>query len=561
MYCKYLTLIEVVLVSNPEESKAARHERIKGEKNPWEMLPEIYAYAPKGIDAVPEEDFNTRLRWWGLYPQGDGEGVKGGTDPYFMLRIRIPGGILTSTQFRLIGSISERFARGTADVTVRQNIQLHWLRIEDIPEIFQTLFEAGLTSMGACGDDTRNITTCPVSDLDPDPSNNLSDLVLKVTKELNGNPLFYNLPRKFKITLSGCATQCTYPEINDIGITPVIHGDGRKGFKIQVAGGLSTRPHFAVPLNVFLGRDQIVPVVRGVACLFRDREELRQKRERARLKFLFLDHGWDRNRFEEELRGYIDFPLEPWVPIEEGVHPAHTVRDHMGFFSQVGRERLHYVGLPINQGSLNPELFKRISELSESCGDGHIRLTPQQNVVMTGISYRKIEELKDAMTVLGIPLDSHSFLSRTVSCTGKTYCRLALVETKSFARSMAETLDRKYPTPTRPINIHVTGCPNDCGQQRIAEIGLQGGQFKDSEGTLRDGFDLFLGGQTGTVKAFNSRVGIRLDADHATKAISDLIEIFESESEEEEDFRSFVLRIGTNTLKERIAPKKPASKT
>lgn len=537
---------------NSEESKAARHERIKSEKNPWDMLSEIYDYARKGIGAIPEDDFNIRLRWWGLYPQGDGKGVKGGTDPYFMLRIRIPGGILTSRQFRVIGQLSDTFAQGTADITVRQNIQLHWLRIEDIPDVFQSLFEAGLTSMGACGDDTRNITTCPISNFDPDPSNSLSDLVFGITKELNGNPLFYNLPRKFKITLSGCESQCTYPEINDIGITPVLHLDGRKGFQIQVAGGLSTRPHFAVPLHVFLSRDQIIPMVRGVASLFRDREELRQKRERARLKFLFLDHGWDHARFENELQKYLDFRLESWTPsVQDGLH-AHTVRDHVGIFPQFGGEDLHYAGLPINQGSLNPLLFQRIADLSETYGNGNVRLTPQQNLLLSGIPSGKLPSFRDAMSEAGISPDPHSFLSRTVSCTGKTYCRLALVETKSFARALSETLDRRHPSPSRPINVHVTGCPNDCGQQRIAEIGLQGGQFKDVDGQLRDGFDLFLGGQTGSSKAFNSRVGIRLDAGQAGESISRLIEFFETESEEEESFRSFVLRIGTNVLKARL---------
>ncbi len=539
-------------MSIPEESKTARHERIKGAKNPWEMLPEILAYAAQGFSAVPEEDFNVRLRWWGLYPQGDGTGSKGGVDPYFMLRLRIPGGRLTTGQFRLIGSLSERFARGTADITVRQNIQFHWVPVEKLPDVFRELFDAGLTSMGACGDDTRNITTCPISGLDPDSENDFSELVETATRELNGNPLFYNLPRKFKITLCGCKSECTYPEINDVGITPVLHEDGRKGFRIQVGGGLSTRPHFAVPLHVFLSREQIIPVLRGIASLFRDREELRQKRERARLKFLFLEHGWDRERFERELSRYLDFSPEPWVP-RESLRPSQAIRDHVGFFPQKGEGERFILGLSINQGILNPDLIDKLSTLSERYGEGEVRLTPQQNLLIPGIPLHFIETVQTLLEDWGISSDGNNYLSRTVSCTGKTYCRLALVETKEWARTVAEKLDQRFPSPKKPINIHVTGCPNDCGQQRIAEIGLQGVQFKGSSGILEDGFDLFLGGQTGTQKSFNTRTGIRLGHEEVPVLLAQILEGFEENAEEEESFREYVERVGVKKIRESCA--------
>ncbi|MHB1606140.1 MAG: nitrite/sulfite reductase [Leptospirales bacterium] len=536
-------------MSTTEESKTARHERIKGARNPWEMLPEILGYAAHGFSAVPEEDFNVRLRWWGLYPQGDGAGAKGGVDPFFMLRLRIPGGRLTTSQFRLIGNLSERFARGTADITVRQNIQFHWIPAENLPEVFQNLFEVGLTSMGACGDDTRNITTCPISGLDPDPDNDFSDLVEAATRELNGNPLFYNLPRKFKITLSGCSSECTYPEINDVGITPVRHEDGRKGFRIQVGGGLSTRPHFAVPLNVFLTREQIIPVLAGIASLFRDREELRQKRERARLKFLFLEHGWDRERFERELAHYLDFTLEPWT-FQESPRPSRMVRDHVGFFPQKGEEEKVVLGLPINQGVLSPDLIAKLSNLAEQFGSGEIRLTPQQNLLIPGIPDRSIKTVQSLLDEWKVSSDGNNYLSRTVSCTGKTYCRLALVETKEWSRNVAERLDQLFPAPQKPVNIHVTGCPNDCGQQRIAEIGLQGVQFKGSNGILEDGFDLFLGGQTGTQKSFNTRSGIRVGHEEAPLLLAQILEGFEENGEEEETFKGYIDRIGVKKIRE-----------
>ena len=537
-------------MSQPEETKTARHERIKGARNPWEMLPKILDYARQGFGAIPEEEFNIRLRWWGLYPQGDGAGTKGGVDPFFMLRIRIPGGRLTSGQFRKIGQISRKHARGTADVTVRQNIQLHWIPAEALPEIFSQLSSEGLTSMGACGDDTRNITTCPMSGLDPHPENNFSDLVEEATRALNGNPVFYNLPRKFKITLCGCPSECTYPEINDVGITPVRHPDGRSGFSVQVGGGLSTRPHFAVRLHFFLTREQIVPLLVGIASLFRDQDGLRQKRERARLKFLFLEHGWDRERFERELSRYLEFLPEAWVP-EQPFRAPQMVRDHTGFQKQKGENRF-VLGIPLNQGVLSPDLVDRIAWLSETYGDSEIRLTPQQNLLVPGISGQKIEEVSGFLQEWGLPPDGNNYLSRTVSCTGKTFCRLALVETKDWSRTLAGELDQLYPHPRKPINIHVTGCPNDCGQQRIAEIGLQGVQFKGADGLVRDGFDLFLGGQTGTLKSFNTRTGIRIGQDQAPALLYRLIGLYEDSPEEEESFRDFVLRQGIENLRDRL---------
>ncbi|MHB1286848.1 MAG: nitrite/sulfite reductase [Leptospirales bacterium] len=536
-------------MSVPEESKTARHERIKGSRNPWEMLPEILEYASGGFAAVPEEDFNVRLRWWGLYPQGDGTGVKGSVDPFFMMRLRIPGGRLTTKQFRVIGSLSERFARGTADITVRQNIQFHWVPAEKLPEIFNELSMVGLTSMGACGDDTRNITTCPISGLDPNPDNDFADLVEEANRELNGNPVFFNLPRKFKITFCGCASECTYPEINDVGITPVIHEDGRKGFHIQVAGGLSTRPHFAVPLHVFLSRKQILPVLRGIALLFRDRDELRQKRERARLKFLFLEHGWDRERFERELSHYLDFRLEPWIPAVTN-RPSQMVRDHVGFFPQKGEGERFILGLPINQGVLNPDLIEKLANLSEKYGEGEIRLTPQQNLLIPGVPVQSMETVQSLLDEWSVSTDGNNYLSRTVSCTGKTYCRLALVETKDWSGSVAVKLDQLFPSPRKPINIHVTGCPNDCGQQRIAEVGLQGVQFKGASGVLEDGFDLFLGGQTGTQKSFNARTGIRLGHEEVPVLLGQILEGFEESAEEEESFKEYISRIGLEKIRE-----------
>ena len=331
------------------------------------------------------------------------------------------------------------------------------------------------------------------------------------------------------------------------------------GFSVQVGGGLSTRPHFAVRLHFFLTREQIVPLLVGVASLFRDQEVLRQKRERARLKFLFLEHGWDRERFEKEIARYLDFSPEAWTPVEQ-FRPPQTIREHTGFNRQkeIGKWSL---GIPLNQGGLTPDLIDKIAWLSETYGDNDIRLTPQQNLLIPGIPEKSREAVASYLAEWGLPFDGTHFLSRTVSCTGKSFCRLALVETKDWSKTLAEELDRLYPNPRKPLNIHVTGCPNDCGQQRIAEIGLQGVQFKGKDGVLQDGFDLFLGGETGSRKSFNSRTGIRISQEQASPLLFRLVGMYEEDSDPEESFHDFVAREGLDTLKELVKKEKTVSES
>jgi sulfite reductase (ferredoxin) len=316
------------------ETKAQRVERLKRALNPWEAYDEILRFAREGHAAIPDEWLKTYFRWWGVYTQGDGLGAVGGRGgegqavPYFMVRIRIPNGLLLSHQCRTIADLAERHARGVADLTVRQNVQLHWVPIEAIPAVFQSLWRAGLTTQGSCGDDTRNITGCPLAGLDADEVADASPLALAATRMLNGNPAFYNLPRKYKITITGCRVWCSYPEINDVGFTALRHpATGEVGFSVRVGGGLSTRPHLALRLDAFVRWNQVLPVLRGISEIFRDSEVLRQDREKARLKFLFLQHGWTAERFQEELERRTGLAREP-APAEEP--PQDVYRDHVG---------------------------------------------------------------------------------------------------------------------------------------------------------------------------------------------------------------------------------------
>src|SRR6202789_2717690 len=271
-----------------KETKAQRVERLKRAKNPWEGLEEIRSFARKGFGSIPPEWIGTYFRWWGVYTQGDGAGVTGGRNvdgnalPYFMLRIRIPNGQLRSQQLRTIADLTRRYANGIADLTVRQNIQLHWVTIESLPEVLEGLWSVGLNTMGACGDVTRNITGCPVAGVDADEICDASSLALEADRMLAGNAEFYNLPRKFKISITGCRVWCPYPEINDIGLTAVervVRGKSEIGFRLRVGGGLSTEPYLGARLNAFVRWNQVLPVVKGIAELFRTSDKLPEHAE------------------------------------------------------------------------------------------------------------------------------------------------------------------------------------------------------------------------------------------------------------------------------------------
>jgi len=376
------------------ETKAQRVERLKREKNPWQAFEEIRTYAEKGFPAIPPEWLGTYLRWWGVYTQGDGAGVVGGKNgegkavPYFMVRIRIPNGQINAAQMRTVADLSRRFGRGVADITVRQNIQLHWIAAEALPEVLTTLEKIGLTSLGACGDVVRNITGCPVAGLDAEEICDPSPLALEASRFLAGNAEFYNLPRKFKVSITGCPAWCSYPEINDVGLTATVRRSrGRYqeehevGFSLRVGGGLSTDPHLALRLNDFVRWHQAVDVIRAVATLFRDSTVLREHRERARLKFLFLREGWTADDFQRELEKKLGYALDPAEP---ETAPEDVYRDHVGIHRQK-QVSLCYLGATVLRGRLTWEQLHAAAELADRFADGQLRTTSMQNLIIVNV--------------------------------------------------------------------------------------------------------------------------------------------------------------------------------
>jgi sulfite reductase (ferredoxin) len=538
-----------------KETKAQRVERLKRELTPWEAYADIVRFAREGWDAVPPEWLGTYFRWWGIYTQGDGVGAVGGkggegkATRHFMVRIRIPNGALHSHQLRAIADLAERHARGVADITVRQNIQLHWVALESLPEVFQALWLKGVTTLGSCGDVTRNVTGCPLAGADADELVDASPLVHAATRMLNGNPAFYNLPRKYKVTITGCRAWCSYPEINDVGLTAQRHPGTREiGFAVRVGGGLSTDPHLALPLDAFVPWHQALPVLRAISEIFRDSDALRQNREKARLKFLFLQHGWTAERFLTAIEDRLGVALASGVRDDP---PDDVYRDHVGIHPQKQAGYV-YAGAAVLRGRLTPAEMRAAADLADRYGTGELRTTSMQNLLIPNVRRELADALARGLEAAGLRLDASPFRRGTVACTGSEFCKLALTETKGFARRLVETLEARLPGFEQHLKIHVTGCPNSCGQHWIADLGVEGKKVK-VDGALVDAYYFCVGGAVGLHQAVARPIGLRLPATDVAAAIERLLRAFLADRLPGENFRSYAARHTDDDLRALLA--------
>ncbi len=540
-----------------KETKAQRAERLKRAFNPWEGMEEIRRFAREGFASIPQEWISTYFRWWGVYTQGDGAGVTGGKNgegraiERFMVRIRIPNGILSSHQLRAIADLTRRHANGIADLTVRQNIQLHWVTIESLPEVLDGLWKVGLNTTGACGDVVRNVTGCPLAGVDAEEILDASPLVHEVSDLLGGNSDFYNLPRKFKISIAGCRSWCSYPEINDIGLTAterMIEGKREVGFSIRVAGGLSTEPYLASRLNAFVRQEQVVPVVKGIAELFRDSEVLREHRERARLKFLFLRHGWTAERFLAELHDRIGFKLDDAV---EEHPPADVYRDHVGIHPQK-QTGYSYVGAVVLRGRTNADQMKAAADLADRFAGGELRVTNMQNLLIVNVPSLNADPLAKELDAINLPVHGSAFARGTVACSGTEFCKLAITETKSFSRWLVEELEERLPGFDQHLKLHVTGCPNSCGQHWIADVGIEGKKIK-VEGGMVDAYYFCVGGSLGLNQATARPVGYRCPATEVPEALQRLLRRYLDDRQPCENLRRFFARHSDTQIREFLA--------
>ncbi len=540
-----------------KETKVQRIERLKREKNAWERLDEIREFARKGFDSIPPEWLGTYFRSWGVYTQGDGAGVTGGSGgegkavPYFMVRIRVPNGLLNSAQVRAVASAAERYAQGIADITVRQNFQLHWITIEDLPDLLESLWQAGLTTLGSCGDVTRNITGCPVAGLDAEEILDASPLAIELDHFFVGNGDFYNLPRKFKISLTGCSSWCSYPEINDVGLTGIrrkTRGAEEEGFSLRVAGGLSTQPHLGVRLNAFVAKNQVLPVVRTIAELFRDADVLRHSREQARMKFLFIKHGWDAESFLSEIHKRLGYRLDP---AEEETLPNDLYRDHVGVHAQ-RQEGKSYVGVSVLRGRVSAEQLHAVADLADRFAQGEIRTTAKQNLLIVNVPRQNTGLLVDGLAAVGLRVEASPFWRGAVACTGTEFCKLAITETKGFARWIVEELEERVPGFDQQLKLNVTGCPNSCGQHWIADLGLEGKKIK-VDGKLTDAYYFCVGGSVGHVQAIARPVGYRCLATEVPEAITRLLGQYTTLRDRDESLQRFLARKSNEQIREFLA--------
>jgi len=548
-------MANVVTETAVKETKAQRVERLKREKNPWEGLDDIRKFARDGFDSITPEWLGTYFRWWGVYTQGDGVGVIGGKNgegkalPYFMVRIRIPNGLLHSHQLRTIGDVTEKYARGTADLTVRQNIQLHWVTIQDLPELLDGLWRAGLTTMGSCGDDTRNITGCPLAGVDADEICDASALALEANSFFVGNGDFYNLPRKFKICITGCNVWCAYPEINDVGLTAIRRPeDSEVGYSLRIGGGLSTDPHLAVRLNAFVHRHQVIPVLKGVAEIFRESEKLRENRERARLKFLFLKHGWTAESFQEELERRVGFHFDPAV---EEKPPNDIYRDHVGIHPQK-QAGYSYVGAAVLRGRISSQQMRAAADAADRYASGEVRTTNMQNLLIVNVPNGKAAALAAELESHKMPVAGSAFWRGVVACSGTEFCKVAITETKSFSRWLVEELEERLPGFEQHLKLHVTGCPNSCGQHWIADIGIEGKKIK-VDGRQQDAYYFCVGGAVGLHQSVARPVGYRCLASDVPDAIERLLRRYLNEKLPEENLRHYFARRSDEELRECLA--------
>jgi sulfite reductase (ferredoxin) len=536
-----------------KETKAQRVERLKREKNPWEAFDEVRAFAHDGRASVLPEWASLYFKWWGIYTQGDGVGATGGkggeglASDYFMMRIGIPNGIISSQQLRVIGGLTRKYARNLADITVRQNIQLHWLTIESLPEVVDALNAIGLSPKGACGDVVRNVTGCPLAGIADDELIDASPIAVGISHLLSANPDFYNLPRKFKISATGCTSWCTYPEINDIALTPAVR-DGQVGYSLRVGGGLSNEPHLGVRLDAFLPPHQALAAVRAVTEIFRDQQVLRESRDRARLKYLFMKEGWTAGRFLAEVQSRVDFTI---LPAGEESVPSDVFRDHVGIHPQ--RQRgLAFVGASVLRGRLSGEQLEAAAELADRFGDGQLRATVSQNLLFINIPNNKAAELARELGQIGLHVEATNFWRGAVACTGTEFCKLAITETKGFARWLVDELEERLPQFDQQLRLHVTGCPNGCGQHWIADIGIEGKKIKH-EGKLTDAYYFCLGGAVGQHAGIARPVGYRCAAPLVPDAIDRLLREYLADREPDENLRAWFVRHSNDELRAYLA--------
>ena len=530
------------------------NERSKKDDNPLNVRARIEnIYAHTGFAGIDPADLRGRFRWHGLYTQRK-PGIDGGRtatlepeeldDEYFMLRIRIDGGSVTTGQLRVIGEVSRDYARDTADITDRQNIQYHWIRVEDMPAIWAKLEGAGLTTMEACGDSPRVILGSPVAGIAVDEIIDGTPAIEEIKRRYVGDQAFSNLPRKFKTAISGLPDVAH--EVHDIAFVGVEHPEHGPGFDLWVGGGLSTNPMIGQRLGAWIPLEEVPDVWGGVISVFRD-YGYRRLRHRARIKFLVKD--WGAARFREVLeteylkRRLVDGPA-PDVP--------DVPRDHVGVHQQ--KDGRFYVGAAAIAGRVSGATLIALADAAEQAGSRRVRFTPQQKLVVLDIDESEVDGLKTSLAVLGLQVEPSPWRRGVMACTGIEFCKLAIVETKARATDLVTRLEEQLADitgdVTTPISVHINGCPNSCARIQTADIGLKGQIVIDGEGNQVEGFQVHLGGGLGLDAGFGRKLrGHKVTADELAGYVERVVRNYVSGRKPDERFAQWVARAEEADLK------------
>jgi sulfite reductase beta subunit-like hemoprotein len=515
---------ELVLKRNPVE-------RLKEEKAPLGIRDELPALIALGYENVPEEDI-VRLQWWGLYH----DKPKVGT---FMLRIKLASGIVSPAKLRAIGEISNRYGKGDAELSTRQCIQLHWLRLEELPNVFAELDAAGITTAGGCGDTVRNITGCPTAGLDADELFDARELVEQAAAHFYGNPAFANLPRKHKYSIAACADRCNAPEINDIALIGVVHA-GREGFAVKVGGGLSSVPRIGRDLNVFVPREEAIEFLAATTSVWSEDLRYRVSRVKARLKFMVDDIGADglRERVEAKLGRELE---------EYRLPPSHEApRNHLGVHAQKA-PGFSYVGVPVKLGLVSGDQLVALAELAERLG-GDVRITRQQNLILTGVPDERLEDVVEQLEQIGLPLDLNGVWGNSIACTGEPHCNFSVGETKERLDRLARRLEDRFGDAISEVRLNLDGCPHACAQHWIGDLGFQGTTGRGVDGKRLAAYDIFVRGSLAPDPAIGRPLFRRVPSEQLDNAVAGLVGGWLADRLPDETFSEFQRRLSDDEL-------------
>ena len=506
-------------------------ERLKHELFPTELSNRWQQLVDTSYEKLPEEDI-VRLQWFGMYH----DKPKIGT---FMMRVKIPSGILSAEGLRTIGEISEEFGRDQGELTTRQNIQLHYITLDKAPQIFERLNSAGLTTMGGCGDVVRNITGCPVAGVNRDELFDVTPEIRAAAEFFYGNREYSDLPRKHKISIASCIHQCNAPEINCIALVGTIR-DGREGFAIRVGGGQSSTPRLSRHLGVFITREQVLPALRAIIDTWRLTTEYRISRVKARLKFMIDDYGPEEFRRMVEAR--LGYALEdlPEMPLPE------SESDHMGIHAEK-QPGLFYVGFPVYLGLMSGKQMREIAALAASYG-GDIRLTRRQNFILAGIPKARLEEVVARVSEFGFPLDANGLYASSIGCIGDPHCNYAVTPTKTKLATIIERLVSEFGEQVGGLKLNLDGCPHACAQHWTGDIGLQGTTGRGPNGEPLEAFDIILRGGLGKDAAIGKPLLRRIPSNLVEDYVSRLFAGYLARRADGETFSRFCVRTADHEL-------------